>query len=121
MRTHVKTTVDTKDLETLHRNLLSVSGKAFPSAVRNMINKQAYLTSLVSKKKTIPAQFTNRSTFIRRTVRFQRSKFNKNINSLESRAGQVSSMFGLKTDQLKRQELGLNMSGKGTSRFIPFS
>jgi len=104
--------VDLSDIKQLTKNLKEVSRSAYPLAVRATLNKLAFETSKTAKSQ-LKSNFTVRNTYIQRTIQYKSCENTFKIEQMESRAGQVNSFLGHKTDQLEHQEYGKPVISQG--------
>lgn len=100
--------IDDKNIKEYVKNLKSISKSAYPKVIRSVLDRMAFL-GLKELKKNIKKSFTIRnasSNIILKSLHYSRCSNSLDINSMESKMGQLATTFSKATDQIRKQEFG---------------
>ena len=108
--------IDDSDLKKFKQNLDDAHKYAFPDVVRSTLSKLAFETSREYKKEA-KKQLTIRggeSNIVLKSIHYEKAQYSeKNIDKMQSFAGEQNKTFGRETEQLAKQEMGETLRAKG--------
>lgn len=107
--------IDDKDLKQMQKNLDNVRKDAFPKAVRSTLDAMAYQTKREydkNIKKELTIRGNKKANIVPASVGYEKCSNSLNINEMQTFVGQKATMYGKKTDQLRKQEFGETLVAK---------
>lgn len=107
--------IDTKNIKQLVKNLERAHKDALPKTIFYTLDRMAKGTALQGKA-NVSKSFTLRNKYIQGSIG-NKSKRAKDINAMESYAGQFAIYKGKPTGQLEKQEYGQSILAKGKYTF----
>lgn len=107
--------IDDKEFKQLEENLNNVGKYALIDTARSTLNREAYET-MTQYKKNVKQELTIRqpsNNIVTKSIGYDKTNYSEHdIEKLEAKTGQRSSMFGKPTEQLRKQEFGETMVSK---------